>query len=71
MDANDDHVIETAGRDPYGALGLDDNPEVAVAAKPMVFLQCSCSCDTNSAAGRVGWEGTSPYPPERQEEPRP
>ncbi len=31
MDDEDDHLMETAGRDPYGALGLDDDPEVAFA----------------------------------------
>jgi hypothetical protein len=31
MDEDDDQLMETAGRDPYGALGLDDNPDVAFA----------------------------------------
>jgi hypothetical protein len=29
MDDEDDQVMETAGRHPYGALGLDDDPQVA------------------------------------------
>jgi hypothetical protein len=28
---DDDRLMETAGRDPYGTLGLDDDPEVAFA----------------------------------------
>ncbi len=31
MDNDDDQLMETAARDPYGALGLDDDPEVAFA----------------------------------------
>jgi hypothetical protein len=31
MDDEDDLLMETAGRDPYGALGLDDDPDVAFA----------------------------------------
>ena len=71
MDADDDHLMETAGREPNEVVGLDDNPELAFAGKPTVFLRCSSPRDTDTAAGPVGWERTPPYPPERQEEPRP
>ena len=51
-------------------VGLDDNPELAFAGKP-TFPPMFTSCDTDPAAGAVGWERTPPYPPERQQEPRP
>ena len=70
MATDDVHLMETAGREPNGVVGLDDNPELGFAGKPTVFLRCSSPCDTDTAAGPVGWERTPPYPPERQEEPR-
>jgi hypothetical protein len=31
MNDHDDQLMKTAGRDPYGELGLDDDPQVAFA----------------------------------------
>ena len=54
--------------EPNEVVGLDNNPELAFAGKPTVFLRCSSPCDTDAAAGPVGWERTPPL--QTAEEPR-
>ena len=44
MDDEDGQLMETADRDPYGALGLDDDAEVALAGV-RAFRRLAAFCE--------------------------
>jgi hypothetical protein len=68
MDDEPDQLVQTVGRDPYGALGLDDDPEVAFAGV-RALRQLAEFCERyqvsrlreagHSWAEIAGWAGVS------------